>query len=179
MDWFITAVPPPRQSCSTASFALAAEPANWGSTPRRSRASKDQPVLRGSLSDLQRIRFPNVRPSLRAFRDDVDPIKDRVGHVEVVRLIDALPLERIAPNASVEVLDGSFCQGACGSQNQASVPMPLPSSRHGTNSCPRSNVIDWRADAGRVENRSISRSIVTARFLPRLFLVEARDDFGV
>jgi hypothetical protein len=42
-----------------------------------------------------------------------------------------------------------FCQGACGSQNYASVPMPVLSSLQDTNSRPRSNVIDRRADDGR------------------------------
>jgi hypothetical protein len=39
-----------------------------------------------------------------------------------------------------------FCQGACGSQNQAVVPMPASSFRQSRNSNPRSKVIDLRAD---------------------------------
>ena len=42
-----------------------------------------------------------------------------------------------------------FCHGACGSQNQASVPIPGLSLRHPENSMPRSNVIDFRAVWGR------------------------------
>ena len=38
-----------------------------------------------------------------------------------------------------------FCQGACGSQNHASVPIPGFNLRQSENSLPRSNVIDWRA----------------------------------
>ena len=42
-----------------------------------------------------------------------------------------------------------FRHGACGSQNQASVPMPGLSFRQPENSIPRSKVIDWRAVWGR------------------------------
>ena len=42
-----------------------------------------------------------------------------------------------------------FCHGACGSQNQASVPIPGLSLRQSRNSIPRSKVIDLRASWGR------------------------------
>ena len=42
-----------------------------------------------------------------------------------------------------------FCQGDCGSQNQASVPIPGLSLRQFRNSIPRSNVMDLRAGWGR------------------------------
>lgn len=49
-----------------------------------------------------------------------------------------------------------FCQGACGSQNHASVPMPGFSLRQSRNSIPRSKVIDLRAGWGRGSMMPIS-----------------------
>ena len=53
----------------------------------------------------------------------------------------------------------SFCQGDCGSQNQASVPIPGLSFRQFRNSMPRSKVMDFRAGWGRGSITSISRFI--------------------
>ena len=49
-----------------------------------------------------------------------------------------------------------FCQGACGSQNQLSVPMPDLSLRHSLHSKPRSKLIDFWAGWGRGSITSIS-----------------------
>ena len=57
-----------------------------------------------------------------------------------------------------------FCHGACGSQNQASVPIPGLSLRQSRNSIPRSKVIDLRASWGRGP-----RSTYWSRTLPPIW----------
>ncbi len=80
---------------------------------------------------------------------------------------------------------GLFCQGAWGSQNQLSVPMPDLSFRHARNSKPRPKVINFRAGRGRGSITSISlfmkcvelRSLFLNRTAYRVFLFTSQATF--